>query len=111
MLQTDKDTIATVETVDSDRRVETGAQDLRVVLGELQAGDALAVRALKLAEALAGADLPDADLAGLGAGGEHLGVAAEGHREYGVLHHHEVVLGLVFQIFSDFAGGKVPDLK
>lgn len=51
------------------------------------------------------------DLAVLWARGEHLRVSAERQAEDGVVHHHEVVLRLVLQIFPNLASREVPHLN
>ena len=63
---------------------------------------------LKLPQTLSRRDLPDEDVASLAAGGEHLTVPGEGEAQHRLLHHHEVLRGLVLQILPDLARGEVP---
>ena len=49
------------------------------------------------------------DFAILTTGGEHLGIPGEAHAQNGVVHHHKVLLRLIFQIFSDLARREIPN--
>lgn len=93
-----------------DRPVEGGGEDLRVVARELQARDALGVRAVELALHLAGGHLPHLDLAVVGAGRQRVAVAPEGQRQHGLLHAHVLLVRLVAQVLADLARGEVPHL-
>lgn len=99
---------ARLEAVHANAVVERGRQHLAVVAAELQRRHALRVGFVEAPQALAGHQAPHLDLAILRAGGQHFAVPREGHRQHGLLHHHEIVGGLVLEILADFAGREVP---
>ena len=47
----------------------------------------------------------------LSSGGEHFRVSGEAHAQHRVVHHHEVFLSLVLQIFADFSRGEIPNFN
>lgn len=68
------------------------------------------MRLFESSQALSALHLPHLDLAVLTTARQHLAVAAERHGQHRLLHHHEIVLRLVLQIFSDLAGREIPHL-
>mmetsp|Transcript_37 Transcript_37/g.89 ORF Transcript_37/g.89 Transcript_37/m.89 type:complete len:272 (-) Transcript_37:303-1118(-) len=102
--------LARLEAVHAHHAVERPAQHVRAIFGQRHARDALVVRAVKAAQALAAADLPHLDLAVLRPAHQQLVVAAEVEAQHRLLMHHKHLLRLVRKVLLQPTGRAVPHL-